>query len=188
MQLFKFDTWTMVVITMAALAGIGMYALKGVVLPPGLEPAQQPHILDFYLKDFTLVSMDKQGSPQHRLRADYMQHYVDDETSQLTVPKLVVSGASEPWHLHAENGWSSAQGDEVWLGGEVVIVRVGADRGLSVATRDMRVLPNEQYAETSAPVIIQNHVSLVRGVGMRANLKDDRFELLSQVRGDYARH
>jgi len=52
----------------------------------------------------------------------------------------------------------------------------------------MRVLPDEQYAETSAPVIIQNHISVVRGVGMRASLKDDRFELLTQVRGDYALH
>jgi len=148
--------------------------------------ALKAHEPDYYMENFTQSTMNEQGSLQHRLTAELMLHYADDDTTELVHPMLdVYNEAPTPWHVKAEKGWVSANSEVVLLTGEVHIWRDGknGERELDVLTRDLRVLPRERYAETDKAARIHSPGVLYNAVGMRAIFKEDRLELLSRVRG-----
>jgi len=119
------------------------------------------------------------------LSAAYMAHFADTQTKELTHPHLVVyREEAEPWHVASERGWVSADNDVLMLLGKVNIWRNRPDgkREIHIETEDLRVLPDDEYAETALPVSISTPESHTRGTGMRAYLGDSRVQLLSKVR------
>jgi lipopolysaccharide export system protein LptC len=57
--------------------------------------------------------------------------------------------------------------------------------GVALDTRDLLVLPEQSYAETAQAVVITQGAHTLKSVGLKADFKNDQFELLSQVRGSY---
>lgn len=143
------------------------------------------HAPDLTMEEFDVTTMGKDGSPLHRLSAAYMAHYADTETKELTHPHLVVfRERAEPWHIVSERGWVSADNDVLMLLGKVDIWRNKPDgkREIHIETEDLRVLPNDEYAETALPVKLSTPESLTSGTGMRAYLGESRVQLLSKVK------
>ena len=70
------------------------------------------------------------------------------------------------------------------LHGEVEIWREGDEgqRTLEILTRELRVLPQEKYAETDEAATINSPTSVTTSIGLRANFAHDRLELLERVR------
>ncbi|MGQ0657403.1 MAG: LPS export ABC transporter periplasmic protein LptC [Chromatiales bacterium] len=152
----------------------------------GAGRALKAHEPDYYMEDFTQSRMNERGQLHHRLTAELMLHYPDDDSTELVRPVLAVyNEAPTPWQVRAEKGWVSADSELVLLTGEVHIWRDGAngERELDVLTRDLRVRPRERYAETDKPARIHAPGVLYNAVGMRAIFKENRLELLSRVRG-----
>lgn len=148
--------------------------------------ALKAHEPDYYMENFTQSRMNEQGKLHHRLSAELMLHYADDDSTELVRPVLAVyNEAPTPWQVRAEKGWVSANREIVLLTGEVHIWRDGSngERELDVFTRDLRVRPDERYAETAKPTRIRGPGVLYHAVGMRAVFKENRLELLSRVRG-----
>ena len=142
------------------------------------------HVADYYVEKFTSTTMDENGFPHRRVSADFMAHFPDTDTHELSKPYMVMyREASEPWHVRSERGWISSNGDVLLLLGKVHIWRNDSTgkRQMDIRTEDMRVLPNTNYGETDKLVIITSPGSESRGVGMRAFLDQSRLELLSQV-------
>ncbi|MEW6354426.1 MAG: LPS export ABC transporter periplasmic protein LptC [Pseudomonadota bacterium] len=155
--------------------------------PPAVRISHDP---DYTMEDFTVTAMGVTGKPEHRLQAAYMAHYPDDMTTEFTQPHITVyrSDGSAPWHIHAERGWMAADHKFILLRGDVLIENPDAPplRVVRLTTRELRVLADEEYAETDQPVTIRSKTGVTKGVGMKAYLKDGRLQLLSQVRGSYA--
>ncbi len=143
---------------------------------------------DYFVENFTTTVTGPNGLVKRRLSAARLLHYPDTDTNELTAPHLVLyRETGTPWHIESERGWISASGEVVLLLGRVNAWRDN-DRGvrlLDIRTRDMRILPNNEYGETDKPVVIRSRGSETRGVAMRAFLKDNRVELLSQVTSTY---
>jgi lipopolysaccharide export system protein LptC len=135
--------------------------------------------------------MDMTGQIKHRLQAKMMVHYPDDGSTELVQPLLEVYNAdTQPWHVKSERGWVSARHDLVLLQGEVQIWRETAagQREIEVLTSDVRVLPDDRYAETAQAAIIRAPRTEYHAVGMRAWFNENRLELLKQVRGHHEVH
>ena len=144
------------------------------------------HEPDYYMENFTQSTMDEQGRLHHRLSAELMLHYPDDDTTEMVKPILeVYNDGPMPWHVRAEKGWISANNDVVLLTGQVHIWRDREDgrREIDVVTRDLRVLPREQYAETDKSARIRGEGVQYDAVGMRASFEQSRLELMSRVKG-----
>ena len=143
------------------------------------------HAPDLTMEEFEVTTMGEDGSPLHRLSGAYMAHFTDTRTKELTHPHLVVyREGAEPWHVASERGWVSPDNDVLMLLGKVDIWRNKPDgkREIHIETEDLRVLPDEEYAETELPVSISTRESYTRGTGMRAYLDESRVQLLSNVR------
>jgi lipopolysaccharide export system protein LptC len=148
-----------------------------------------PREIDYYVTGLDVTRMTTAGRPAHRLRAVNLQHYTDDDTTELQQPRLTVYQADgPPWEVDAERAWMSADGSLVLLSGEVLIEREGdvSNRPMRIVTRDLRVQPSEDYAETDEKVRVESESDWLDAVGMQAWLRPpSRLKFLSQVKGYY---
>jgi len=149
---------------------------------------KERHDPDYYLINFELTTMDDNGIPRHKLSADNMFHYPDDDTASLEKPYMVIyHNGVDSWDIRAERGLVSEKGKSILLEGEVFIKQIDklSDRGLEIITSDLRVRPEDEFASTEQPIIIKDHYGVTEAVGMQANLKERRLQLMSQVKGNY---
>ena len=147
--------------------------------------------IDYRISGFDVTRMKPSGEPANRLRAELLEHFSDDDSSVLTRPSLVVYGDADapPWQIEAVSALVPPDGSVVDLRGEVLIVREAhAQRApMQIETRDLRVRPDEDYAETSERVRVHSGNDWIDAVGMEAWLRPpSRIKFLSQVRGSYA--
>ena len=111
------------------------------------------HRPDYYLEGVDTTLMDLQGMPSQRLVTERMTHYVDDDSTELVKPHLTLyKMGSAPSEIRAGAGWMSGDGELVLLEGKVRIDRPAMPgvRPLHVITHDMRIQPEDNYAETDA--------------------------------------
>lgn len=144
---------------------------------------------DYYLEQFTATVMGADGTPMRRLRAERMEHYPHDDSTALQQPLVTIFEPQRPpWTVKSEQGWLSGDGELLLLQGTVEIHREKAadTRPVDIYTRDLRVQPEQNYAETDQPIEIRSDNSRVTSVGMQAWFaKPSRIKLLANVRGHY---
>ena len=105
--------------------------------------------------------------------------------SEFTAPNLILyNDPAHPWYVKANTGKANQAGTVITLTGNVVIWEFDTKGQRSeLTTSFLRLKPDEQYAETNKPVIMTAADGKTTAIGMKAFLKEERFELLSRVRG-----
>ena len=92
------------------------------------------------------------------------------------------------WRVRSERGWISSDGALILLQGEVHIERDAREgaHAMHMVTRDLRVQPKDEYAETDNPVQVRSGASWLESTGLQAWLREPvRIKLLADVRGHY---
>ncbi len=177
-----------VILFLLLLVGLTGWWLQQVDVEVSKKVTEARHDADYYMVNFTRTEMGLQGRPKNQLRAEYMQHFPDDDTMELVEPRLeLYKQAGRTWYVSAEKGWATSNNEVVLLYGEVHIWQLddtGA-RSLEVITWDLKVLPAEEYAETDKPATIISPGSVTDAVGMRVNMQKSKLELLSEVKTHY---
>ncbi len=173
------------------LAG-GSWWLASDRAPERLAPVSReaPREVDYYLRGVHATTMTRDGQPARTLEARELKHFPDDDTTELTQPKLTVhQGSGPPWVVEAETGWVSSDGSLILLNGETHINRAqGSDnRPLRIDTRDLRIQPRQDYAETDEKVRVRSWKDRIDAVGMQAWFRvPARIKFLADVKGYYA--
>lgn len=151
--------------------------------------ARPAHTPDYWVEGLVARSMDIYGRPQRILQARMLTHYPDDGSTELTLPRLqLLEPDRPPWRIDSKYGWLSPDGELVLLQGEVNIRREASPGRLPVhlLTRDLRVQPKDEYAETEHHVRILSGPHRVQSTGLQAWLRPPvRIKLLADVRGHY---
>jgi len=145
--------------------------------------------IDYYIRGLDVTRMTEAGVPAHRLRTPQLRHFTDDETSELEQPHLTVYQAdAPPWEVDSETAWVSPDGTLILLQGDVLITREGDadDRPMRIVTSNLRVQPEQDYAETDEQVRVISETDWVDSIGMQAWMRPpSRLKFLSQVKGYY---
>ena len=82
------------------------------------------HDVDYTADDITLTRMDETGRAQYVVDAKTLIHYVDDDSGELTQPRLAGAKIDRPeMRVRADLGRTTRDGEEVRLYGNVVLVR-----------------------------------------------------------------
>ena len=143
------------------------------------------HDPDYYMEDFSTLTMEEDGRPKSRLRAVYMAHYPDNDTTELLQPIMEVYRIGRlPLFISAERGWVTDDNNVVVLRGAVRLWEDDAagKRVLQVDTSAARVLLDSEYAESDQPAVIVSKSSTISGTGMRAYFKESRLEVVKHER------
>lgn len=156
---------------------------------PEIQATRDDTRPDYYLKGFTATQMGADGTPLRRLKAERMEHFPHDDSTVLESPLMTVFEPQRPpWTVESEQGWLSGDGELLLLQGAVEIHREQSEgvRPVHIYTRDLRVQPEQNYAETDRPIEIRSDNSRVTSIGMQAWFaRPSRIKLLANVRGHY---
>jgi len=143
------------------------------------------HFPDYYMHDFSTLTMDDFGKPRNLLEAEYMAHYPDDNTTELNLPKMKFFRVDEsPIHVSADKGWVTSNNEVILLLGNVYLYQnnVQGNKALEVIADDARLLIEEDYAETDNAVTVIRGRTVINSIGMRAFIAEQRMEFLSNVK------
>jgi len=177
-----------ITVTLVLLALVSKWLVESAA-PETSSVNREAHKIDYYVNNFTTTVMGAGGKPFRRLIAERMVHYPDDDTTELTSPFVTLFENKLPlWKIRSETGWLSGDGDLLLLQGKVTINRPKAPNisPVRIVTRNLRVQPKENYAETDEHITITNVDSRVESRGMQAWLTTPmRIKFTANVRGRY---
>ena len=169
---------------MLALASLTFWLRYATEMPEVRHDGKNRHDPDFIVSDGTLRKIDATGRLQSTLQASEIRHYPDDDSSDLTKPRLTYLYTTRPnVSIAAERGHSNKGGQQVDLYDKVQITRAASEKGeeMNGYTEQLTVLPDDEKAYTKNPVLITQGKSWVKGVGMQADTRAQTYVLESQA-------
>lgn len=177
-------------ILLGILAGLSFWLQKAVEPEPARPNGKLRHDPDAYAENFTVRRFDVNGNLKYRLSAPYLEHYPDDDSSELKSPTLISYRPDAPAvTVTGDHAKVSAKGETVFLWDNVSVTREAtADRAEMIARMpDLTAQPEIGFAFTNSPVEITQGQSWVKGVGAELDNNKATFVLQSRVTGLYFR-
>jgi lipopolysaccharide export system protein LptC len=172
---------------MLSLALLTFY-LDRMVREDETAPTKRRHDPDYIVTDFTTTTYDRDGRPLTLLSAARMLHYPDDDTTELHAPHMLQTRPAEPrMSVTAERGTVSADGEEIFLYDNVVLVREadGERPEARLTTSFLHVLRERSLVRTDREVTIVEDTRSLSGRGMEYDAESRVFTLLADVRGRF---
>lgn len=149
--------------------------------PPKLDGGQ----IDYISKNIRRTVLTAEGKTKEVLVAELMTHYKNDDRTELEKPVMTLyKEKGEPWVIRSDTGTSLSGGEAVWLRGNVLITRKN-DKGeeMKIITRNVKYIPNKDYAETSEHVLMVSSSDTTSGEGAQVYFEPVlKINLLGDVR------
>lgn len=173
------------IVVLTLLAGVSVWLDRVTQQPPSTHIDRTRHDPDFTAEKITLRRYDLTGKVQYILTADQMVHYGDDESSDLTKPRLNYLNRPEPVWVESDVARVSKDGETVVLKGNVFLRRNAlADRPEStMRTDEMTVWPDDEKMRADKPVTLTQGQTVITANGMTGNNIAGEVLLQGQVRG-----
>jgi len=165
------------------------YWLNLQVIPEPAKPDNgKRHDPDAIMEDFAAIKLNEQGVPRFIMAAKKMQHYPDDDSTTLELPRLTMLASGRPAiHTIAKRGIVSSSGDEIFLHGDVEVLREasGQQSELTLQTEYLRIVPDQGLANTDRAVTIVDARSTLSATGFEMDNKTRILKLLSKVKSEH---
>jgi lipopolysaccharide export system protein LptC len=168
---------------MLALALLTFY-LERTVREDESPPALRRHDPDYVVTKFVTTTYNRDGAVETVMEAERMVHYPDDDTTELFAPRVVQAKPPHPrFSVRAERGQLSRDGDEIFLYGDVLLVRDAvADRPEARMMTDfLHILRDRSLVRSDRDVKIVEGGRSLSGRGMEYNNETRELVLRSDV-------
>lgn len=86
-----------------------------------------PDNIDYYLSSVNFVAFNDQGSTRFRLQSPLLEHYIKEDTSQLTQPALDYYADTVQWKLSGQKGSFQHESEIFQLQDQASIRRINTD-------------------------------------------------------------
>jgi len=173
---------------MLALAGLSFWLERMVREEERMHPSQRRHDPDFVVDQLTYTRFTLQGLVESTLASAKMLHYPDDESTDLIAPRIVQTRPDEPRVVvTADRGTLSQDGEEIFLYGNVMIVREAGPNGLEkrMQTSFVHVAQGRSVFLTDRDVVITDGDRVLSGRGMEYHNDTKELFLRGRVRGRF---
>lgn len=173
---------------MASLALLTLWLDHQVRVEGGDHPSLRRHDPDYLVTNFTTTTYNSQGHAVTTLAAAQMQHYPDDDSTDVTAPRLVQSKPEQPrFTVQADRGQISREGDEIFLYDHVVLVRDAdaKEPPAKMTTSFLHVLRDKSLVRTDRPVQFEQEGRTLTGRGMEYHTDTRELFLHADVRARF---
>ena len=173
---------------MLALAGLTLWLERMVREEERVHPSQRRHDPDFVVEKLTYTRFNLQGLVESTLAAAEMLHYPDDDSTDLVAPHIVQTKPDEPRvTLTADRGTLSQDGEEIFLFGNVLIVRDAGPEGFErrMQTSFVHMAQGRSVFLTDRDVVITEGDRVLSGRGMEYHNDTKELFLRGRVRGRF---
>ena len=175
-------------VLMLALAGLTFWLERTVREEEGAHPSLRRHDPDYIVDNLAHTRFNTQGNVESTLAAAKMLHYPDDDSTDLVAPRMVQTKPNQPRvTLTADRGTLSQDGEEVFLYGNVLVVREAGPEHPETRMRTsfMHVVQSHSVIRTDRHVVITEENRLLSGRGMEYRNDTKELFLREQVRGRF---
>jgi lipopolysaccharide export system protein LptC len=172
---------------MLALAALTFY-LDRTVNEEDSHPSLRRHDPDYLVVNFTTTTYNRDGAAESMLSAERMVHFPDDDTTELTSPRVVQTKPDEPKMIvRADRGKLSRDGEDIYLYDNVVLEReAGAGQSAArLTTEYLQVVRDRSLVRTDREVKITEDTRALSGRGMEYSNDTRHFTLNADVRGRF---
>lgn len=139
---------------------------------------------EYFLVNTDNREFDDAGRIKFRLLSAEVKHNPFDDGAELKAPHVEMFEEGErEWTIDSQLGKISADGSTINLEQRVVVS--SEDQLTILRTPQLLIYPNDELAKTDKPVTLQNPYGFTRAVGLTADMRQQRVDLLDQVRGQY---
>ena len=173
---------------MLSLAALTLWLERTVREEEGVHPSLRRHDPDYVVENLKHTRFNALGAVESTLAAAKMIHYPDDDSTDLVAPRVVQTKPNEPQvTLTADRGALSHDGEEVFLYGNVLVVREAeADRSETrMHTSFMHVVRAQSVIRTDRDVLITEEDRVLSGRGMEYHNDSRQLFLRERVRGRF---
>lgn len=172
----------------AILAGLSIWLQYAVhSARPGFL-ANGQHIADYIIDRFMVSRTNLAGAVIYTLHADHAEHYMDDDTTQLTNPHLVANDDQQgSADIRSNRALVTAKGKQVNFMGKVVLVRDAHDAQgpLTLTTEYLEAIPDQRLMRTNRPVQVQGKSIIMTAGGLELNNQTQILKLTHRVKARY---
>ncbi len=137
---------------------------------------------DYVLNQFTMTALDSEGKLAFVVDAPRLAKHPYLDTFAIEEPRFrIIDASGNNWKASSRTAWVSADAKELRLSEAVAADRVAdADSApLSLRTERLTALLESSRMLSDAPVTITQPGLIMRGIGLDADLKQNRFTLLN---------
>ena len=152
--------------------------------PDGANDGKSRHDPDYYVENFDVRRFGPDGKMQHTIVAKRMQHYPDDESTEVDAPHITYH-RTPPTFISSKTAHLDKDGKHVILMDDVRIRRSGiAGKPETVlTTQRMDAFPDDETAFSNVPVTIRQGFTTIDGNTFSIDNKIQTTILEGQVRG-----
>ena len=190
----RFIAWSPVLL-LGALAALTYWLDAQVQSPPARRDGSTRHDPDLFLQDFKAITFDAQGNARETLTASRAEHFPDDESADLTKPRLSLAETGRPTlTITADHGRIDGDRSNGDFSGSVHVERDAdpnasakgeASGPVTLSTSARHVTTKEQRVQTREAVTIEDPRGIIRGKGLEFDNKAKTLRLDSQVSGTF---
>ena len=174
----------LLVLTLALLS----FWLERLVRVEPQPQAPRRHAPDYAIERVTLVDYSREGAPASTLSAAKMQHFPDDDSTELLAPRAVQTRPGEPrLTLSADRGTLSQDGSEMFLYDNVLMLRDGlaGEPGSRLHTSFLHLISARSLVRSDREVHIADQGRSIVARGMEYDNQTRQLVLHAQVRGTF---
>lgn len=155
---------------------------------PLVPEQKQKHFPDYFMDGFAVTQMNEQGLPAYVFRAERLQHYSDNNSSEITAPHIEIHDQRGNWSIVAARAIVFGETDIIHLYDQVEIRREKTPQqdGLAIDTSYLKVDTRKKIAETDRNAHISTGALKLESRGMMFDSTRDILKLTSSVKGSYA--
>lgn len=145
-------------------------------------PRRVTHEPDSWAQDFVMLRSNPQGKAINRLEGDYMEHFPDDDSYEITQPRAAGQQEGSPVTTGtADMAVMDQDGARVIMRGNARVARPGDSEHvpLEVTSETLTLLTDEDVVLTDAPAVVVRGNSVMKGTGMRYDNKTRQLQVHS---------
>ncbi|GGY63914.1 lipopolysaccharide export system protein LptC [Cellvibrio zantedeschiae] len=183
--------WLVVIVLVILFATLRYSSKENLINQPQADVKIFPHS---YITNVEMRQYDGEGNIHYQMTTPLIRRFQvkenpsDKDYSLFETPVfMVVNNPQKPgWFITAQEG--RLDNNDTWfsLTQEVVARQTSEKQGeTTITTSDLRLNIQDQFAQTGKAVTMRAAKSQITAVGMRADMKRERIELLSNVKGTY---
>jgi lipopolysaccharide export system protein LptC len=175
-------------VILLALAGLTFWLRHAIELPDVRRDGKHRHDPDYLIDQPQLRKLDLDGRLQYTLNASEIRHFPDNDTTEVSQPKLVYLQTDKPTvTISSERAHIAQDGKQVEFIDNVQIERAATptQAPMFATMRDLTVRPDDEKAYTQSPVLITQGQSWLKGVGMQIDHAAQTYVIESQAIGQF---
>lgn len=162
--------------------------LERTVREEEVHPSLRRHDPDYVIDNFRSVSYDGGGAIESTLSARKMVHYPDDDSTELSSPRMVETRRDKPrTTISAMRGALSQNGEEVFLYDNVRLLREAtrARPEVRVETEALHFVRARSLVRSDHEVRVIEESRMLSGRGLEYDMDAGRIALHERVRGQF---